>query len=166
MLDIITLGDEFLREKTERITDFGSEISVLADAMIDTMHSERGLGLAGPQVGVLKRIFVLELPEEGFPRIFVNPEIIETSQELSSYEEGCLSIPGMYSDVIRPARVTVQAQDTKGKPFTIRAEGMLARVIQHENDHLHGVLFIDRLDEDRRERVLKAYKKREKRSKS
>lgn len=166
MLDIITLGDEFLREKTDRIIDFGSEIAVLADAMIDTMRSERGLGLAGPQVGVLKRIFVLELPEEGFSRVFINPEIIETSQELSSYEEGCLSIPGMYSDVIRPARVTVQAQDTKGKPFTINAEGMLARVIQHENDHLHGVLFIDRLDEDRRERVLKAYKKREKRSKS
>ncbi|MBL7006180.1 MAG: peptide deformylase [Spirochaetia bacterium] len=165
-MDIITLGDEFLREKTDRIIDFGSEIAVLADAMIDTMRSERGLGLAGPQVGVLKRIFVLELPEEGFSRVFINPEIIETSQELSSYEEGCLSIPGMYSDVIRPARVTVQAQDTKGKPFTINAEGMLARVIQHENDHLHGVLFIDRLDEDRRERVLKAYKKREKRSKS
>ena len=148
MLDIITLGDEFLREKTERITNFGPEIPVLADAMIDAMRGERGLGLAGPQVGVLKRIFVLELPEEDAPRIFINPEIIETSQELSSYEEGCLSIPGMYSDVIRPERVTLQAQDVKGKPFTIKADGMLARVIQHENDHLHGVLFIDKLDEE------------------
>ncbi|NQT61201.1 MAG: peptide deformylase [Bacteroidetes bacterium] len=162
MLDIITLGDEFLREKTERITSFGPEIPVLADAMIDTMRGERGLGLAGPQVGVLKRIFVLELPEEDSPRVFINPEILETSHGLSSYEEGCLSIPGMYSDVIRPTQVTVQAQDTKGKPFTIKADGMLARVIQHENDHLHGVLFIDRLDEDRRERILKAYKKKEK----
>jgi len=166
MLDIITLGDEFLRAKTERITDFGPEIPVLADAMIDAMRSERGLGLAGPQVGVLKRIFVLELPEEGAPRIFINPEIIETSQKLFSYEEGCLSIPGMYSDVIRPAQVTIQAQDVKGKPFTIKADGMLARVVQHENDHLYGVLFIDRLDEERRERILKAYKKREKRNKS
>jgi peptide deformylase len=165
MLDIITLGDEFLREKTERITNFGPEIPVLADAMIDAMRGERGLGLAGPQVGVLKRIFVLELPEEDAPRIFINPEIIETSQELSSYEEGCLSIPGMYSDVIRPSQVTVQAQDVKGKPFTIKADGMLARVVQHENDHLHGVLFIDRLDEERRERILKAYKKRENREK-
>jgi len=166
MLDIITLGDEFLRAKTERITDFGPEIPVLADAMIDAMRSERGLGLAGPQVGVLKRIFVLELPEEVAPRIFINPEIIETSQELSSYEEGCLSIPGVYSDVIRSSQVTIQAQDIKGKPFTIKADGMLARVVQHENDHLYGVLFIDRLDEDRRERILKAYKKREKRNKS
>ena len=166
MLDIITLGDEFLRVKTERITDFGPEIPVLADAMIDAMRSERGLGLAGPQVGVLKRIFVLELPEEVAPRIFINPEIIETSQELSSYEEGCLSIPGVYSDVIRSSQVTIQAQDIKGKPFTIKADGMLARVVQHENDHLYGVLFIDRLDEDRRERILKAYKKWEKRNKS
>jgi len=166
MLDIITLGDEFLREKTERITSFGLEIPVLADAMIEAMRGERGLGLAGPQVGVLKRIFVMELPEEGVPRVFINPEIIETSQELSSYEEGCLSIPGMYCDVIRPALVTVQAQDVKGKPFTIKADGMLARVIQHENDHLHGVLFIDRIEEDPRERILKAYKKREKRNKS
>ena len=166
MLDIITLGDEFLQAQTERITSFGSEIAVLADAMIDAMRAERGLGLAGPQVGVLKRIFVLELPDEDSPRIFINPEIIETSPELSSYEEGCLSIPGMYADVIRPAQVTVQAQDIKGKPFTLKTEGMLARVFQHENDHLYGVLFIDRLDEAQKEKILKAYKKREKRKKS
>ena len=165
MLDILTLGDEFLREKTERIKNFGPEIPVLADAMIEAMQGERGIGLAGPQVGVLKRIFVVDLPDEKSARIFINPEILETSQELASYEEGCLSIPGMYADVIRPTHITVQAQDIEGKPFTIKADGLLARVIQHENDHLQGVLFIDRLTEEKREKILKAYEKRGRRKK-
>ena len=165
MLDILTLGDEFLREKTERIKDFGPEIPVLADAMVEAMHGERGIGLAGPQVGVLKRIFVVDLPEEKSARVFINPEILETSQELASYEEGCLSIPGMYANVIRPVYITVQAQDVEGKPFTIKADGLLARVIQHENDHLQGVLFIDRLTEEKREKILKEYEKRGKRKK-
>ena len=165
MLDILTLGDEFLREKTERIKDFGPEIPVLADAMVEAMQGERGLGLAGPQVGVLKRIFVVDLPEEKSARVFINPEILETSQELASYEEGCLSIPGMYANVIRPVYITVQAQDVEGKPFTIKADGLLARVIQHENDHLQGVLFIDRLTEEKREKILKEYEKRGKRKK-
>ncbi|MCK5157225.1 MAG: peptide deformylase [Spirochaetales bacterium] len=165
MLDILTLGDEFLREKTERIKDFGPEIPVLADAMVEAMQGERGIGLAGPQVGVLKRIFVVDLPEEKSARVFINPEILETSQELASYEEGCLSIPGMYANVIRPVYITVQAQDVEGKPFTIKADGLLARVIQHENDHLQGVLFIDRLTEEKREKILKEYEKRGKRKK-
>ena len=163
MLDIITFGDYVLREQTERITDFGPEIRVLADAMIEAMRSERGIGLAGPQVGVLKKIFVVDLPEEQQARVFVNPEIIETSPELVSYEEGCLSIPGMYSEVMRPAAVAVQAQDVQGKRFTVRADGLLARVIQHENDHLNGVLFIDRIPESERERIEKLYAKRSKR---
>jgi peptide deformylase len=162
MLDIITIGDEVLREKAERITSFGSELKVLVDAMIESMRSERGLGLAAPQVGVSKRLFVVELPDEDAPRVFVNPEIIETSLEQSSYEEGCLSIPGVYEEVIRPVAVTLQAQDVSGKPFTVQAQGMLARVVQHEYDHLQGVLFVDRLPQDKRDRALSLYEKKAK----
>lgn len=162
MLDIITLGDETLREKCERITEFGPEIAVLADAMIDSMREEQGIGLAGPQVGVTKRIFAAGLVDEQ-PIVFINPEIIETSQETVVFEEGCLSIPGVYADVRRPSMIKIQAQDVKGKPFTLEASGMLARVIQHENDHLQGVLFVDKLSDPVRERVLSQYKKRQRR---
>jgi peptide deformylase len=162
MLDIITIGDEVLREKAEKIDSFGPEIRILADAMIESMRSERGIGLAGPQVGVLKKIFVVELPEEQEPRIFINPEIIETAQEQTYYEEGCLSIPGVYEDVLRPAWVRIQAQDINGKAFTFKAEGMLGRVVQHENDHLQGVLFVDRIPEEKREKLLNLYNKRAK----
>lgn len=165
MLDIVTLGDEVLREKAAKVTSFGPELRILVDAMIEAMQDEQGLGLAAPQVGVPSRIFVVDLHQDGEePRIFINPDIIETSQELVSYEEGCLSIPGVYADVSRPERVKVQAQDLRGKAFVVDADGMLARVIQHENDHLNGVLFIDRLNEERREKVLRAYGKRSKKS--
>lgn len=162
MLDILTLGDETLREKSDRITEFGPEIAVLADAMIDSMREEQGIGLAGPQIGVTKRIFVTGLVDEE-PIVFINPEIIETSQETVVFEEGCLSIPGVYADVRRPSMIKIQAQDVKGKPFTLEASGMLARVIQHENDHLQGVLFVDKLSELVRECVLSQYKKRQRR---
>ncbi len=158
MLEIFTLGSEVLRRKCATIAVFDKKLEDLVIAMIDAMHIGDGIGLAGPQVGVEKRIFVCHVPDDD-PRIFINPEIIGTSQELSPYEEGCLSIPGVYSDIIRPQSITLQAWSLEGKPFKMEADGLLARVIQHEIDHLKGVLFIDHLTEKKRQRVVSQYEK-------
>ncbi|MFW5712966.1 MAG: peptide deformylase [Spirochaetota bacterium] len=159
MLDIVTLGDDVLRERVDEIQDINGEIAELAQHMLSTMYTGDGVGLAAPQLGLLKSLFVCHVNGDQ-PRVFINPQIIGTSQEMLPYEEGCLSIPGVYGDVIRPATITVQAINERGKPFKVDAEGMLARVIQHEMDHLKGVLFIDHLDEKQRERLLKAYQKK------
>ena len=159
MLKIETLGSDVLRKRCATIAVFDKKLEDLAIAMIDSMHNSDGIGLAGPQVGVEKRIFVCHVPEDD-PRIFINPDIIGTSQEISPYEEGCLSIPGVYSDVMRPRSITLQAWTLEGKPFRMEAEGILARVIQHEMDHLKGILFIDHLSEKKRQRVVSLYEKR------
>jgi peptide deformylase len=153
------LGDDLLRQKAELIKPIGGEYKKIASDMIDLLHAGKGVGLAGPQIGLMKRIFVVHVEGEE-PRVFINPSIIETSQELSKYEEGCLSIPGVWADVERPASVRVQAWNAKGRPFTLDAEGILARVIQHEYDHLEGVLFIDRIGEVKRKKLLARYEKR------
>ena len=159
MLDICVLGDEVLREECSDITEFDDALRMLADAMVETLDEADGVGLAGPQIGVPKKIFAIHL-RGGEPIIFINPSIVATSIEEGPYEEGCLSIPGVFHDVIRPLRVTIQAQDVSGKAFTIEADGHLARAIQHENDHLHGKLYIDHLDEKEREKVVRAYEKK------
>jgi len=161
MLNIVTLGDEVLRKKASAIPDIDRSISDLAAAMVDAMHIGRGIGLAGPQVAELKRIFVTHV-EGDEPRVFINPQIIQTSTELRVMEEGCLSIPGVYADVERPSQVIVQAWNERGRPFTLEAGGVLARVIQHEYDHLNGVLFLDHLDEKKRSRLLKVYDRKQK----
>ncbi|MFA5570307.1 MAG: peptide deformylase [Sphaerochaetaceae bacterium] len=157
MLDIYTLGDEVLREKTTRVTEFDNALALLVDAMFDTMVEADGIGLAAPQVGVSKRLFVIDTRQEHQKYVFINPEILQMSPEEGSHEEGCLSIPGVYADVIRPLEITIQAQDLKGKAFTLHADGLLARAIQHELDHLNGVLFIDRLEQTTQQEVIKAY---------
>ena len=159
MLDICVLGDELLREECSDITEFDDALRMLADAMVETLDEADGVGLAGPQIGVPKKIFAIHLRGEE-PIIFINPSIVATSIEEGPYEEGCLSIPGVFHDVIRPLRVTIQAQDVSGKAFTIEADGLLARAVQHENDHLHGKLYIDHLDEKEREKVVRAYEKK------
>jgi len=161
MLDIVTIGDEVLRSKAQQITEFGSELKILIDAMYESLQHDNGVGLAAPQIGVPQRLFIVDIPD-GERREFINPEILETSQELVTYEEGCLSIPGVYADVDRPQRVRVQARDMTGKPFTFDVSGFFARVIQHEYDHLNGVLFIDRISDQVRERLMKTYCKRNK----
>ncbi len=161
MLDIYTYGDEALTDPCTDVTEFGSALRVLVDAMFDTMKEADGVGLAGPQVGVNQRLFVVDVRGEG-RKAFINPQVIETSVEEVPYEEGCLSVPGVWHDVIRPQSITIQALDVEGKPFTLKADGMMARVIQHENDHLSGILFIDRLDPEEKEKMVKAYEKRNK----
>lgn len=162
MLDIYTLGDEVLREPCERVSEFDSALAMLTDAMFETMIDADGVGLAAPQVGVSLRFFVVDTRREGERLAFFNPEIVETSDDSVPYEEGCLSVPGLYHDVMRPSRVTVHAQDINGKGFTLQASGLLARVIQHEYDHLEGRLFIDRLDEKEKEKMNALWQRRQK----
>lgn len=155
-MEIYTLGDEILRKKAIVIPDIDQSISDLAEVMIQTMKAGNGIGLAAPQIGEGIRLFVCQAGREE-ARVFINPEIIATSPEVLLYEEGCLSIPEIYSDVLRPAAVSVQAWNLRGRPFTLDAEGVLARVIQHELDHLNGVLFIDHIEEKKRNRLLKQF---------
>ena len=152
-MHILTLGNELLRQKAQPVKTIGPEYLKIAEDMADALRVEKGVGLAGPQVGLMERIFLVHL-EGDIPRIFINPSIIETSQETYKYEEGCLSIPGMYSDVVRPLAVRVQAWNEKGRPFTLDATELMARVILHEYDHLEGILFIDRISEQKRNRIL------------
>ena len=123
---------------------------------VECLRRCEGSGRAGVQVGSLYRLCIAEVGGDK-PRVFVNPEILETSLEQASYEEGCLSIPGVEADVLRPQRVRVQAWNEKGRPVTLDAEALLARVVQHEFDHLNGVLFIDRIDPKKRERLVRQY---------
>ncbi len=160
MLDIITLGNEILTQVADPVGDIDKSVEDFVSEMFEALYKGNGIGLAAPQVGILKKIFVCHAQGDK-PRAFINPEIIRTSPEEVLYEEGCLSIPGIWADVRRPGSITVQAFDITGKPFTIDADGILARVIQHEYDHLKGILFIDRLSELKKQRALKAYQKKQ-----
>jgi peptide deformylase len=159
VLEIITYGNETLSKKAEAVKDFGPELAAFVEEMHAAMARGRGIGLAAPQVDRLLRVFVTGLDDDK-PRVFINPEIVATSPEEADYEEGCLSLPGLYTHLVRPAAIKIQAWNEKGRPFTLEADGLLARVILHENDHLNGVLFIDRLPEARRERALSQYLRR------
>jgi peptide deformylase len=157
-MQIITLGDELLRQKAEKIHKIDEETAELARKMLDILKIKKGVGVAGPQIGIMKRIFVTSV--EGDPeRIFINPSILETSLATAKYEEGCLSVPGLYANVIRSESITVQAWNEKGRPFTLEANGLLSRVILHEYDHLEGVLFLDHLPEKKREKLVAKYDK-------
>jgi peptide deformylase len=159
MARIITLGDPMLRERSEAVKNFDEELLNLTREMFGVLATAKGVGLAAVQIGELVRVFVAHVPKDS-PRIFVNPEILETSIEQVVIEEGCLSIPGVNEDVKRPAFVKVQAFNEKGRLFTLDADGLLARVVQHELDHLNGVLFIDRIGIRKRERLLEEYEER------
>jgi peptide deformylase len=152
--------DAVLHQKAEPVKPIDAEIAKIAEEMIEIMHQSKGVGLAGPQVGLKKRIFVIHI-EGDVPRVFINPSIVATSQEMVKLEEGCLSLPGIWADVIRPESVRVQAWNEKGRPFTIETGGILARVILHEYDHLEGTLFIDRLLESKRNKILAKLEKRQ-----
>ncbi len=157
MPELTYYPDEVLLQKADPVSELGTEIQTLSQQMLELLRDAQGLGLAAPQVGRGLRLFVVDLPNDQ-PRTFINPEIIETSVEESLLEEGCLSIPGTFAGVLRPAGVRVQARNADGKLFTLSAEGMLARVIQHELDHLNGVLFWDHLSQRKRDRLQKKYR--------
>jgi peptide deformylase len=145
-------GDPVLRERVPEVTEFDSSLERLVREMVESMEEAGGVGLAANQIGVARRVFVYRTPEaEG---VAVNPVILEASGELVA-EEGCLSVPGLWFPVRRFAEVTLAAQDLRGEPFQVRATGLLARVFQHEVDHLEGILFIDRLEGEERRAALR-----------
>ncbi|MBN1775809.1 MAG: peptide deformylase [Oscillospiraceae bacterium] len=149
--EIVTVGDEVLRKRAREVVNVNDKLCVLLDDMAETMRYEgRGIGLAAPQVGILKRVFVVDVGDENGLIEFINPEIIEAEGEVIG-EEGCLSVPGRSGCVVRPERITVRAMDRHGERFELKAEGILAVCICHENDHLDGVLFIDKIVEQEEE---------------
>ena len=143
-------GDPILRRRAGDVARFDDALRAEAEAMVETMRRENGVGLAAPQVGLDKRLLValnMETPDDGDAEAIamVNPEIVERSRETWVFEEGCLSIPGIRGEVTRPAAVTVRFQDLDGETYTVEAEAMFARILQHEIDHLNGKLFVDYL---------------------
>ncbi len=152
ILRIRTLGDPVLREPAKPVTEFGPSLRTLFDDMIETMVAAPGVGLAGPQVGVSMRLFVFDDGETG-PTFMANPELSDGVGELRE-DEGCLSIPGPYYATPRVARITCRGLDLDGKPSEMVGEGLLARIFQHEIDHLDGMLYIDRLDDEGRRDVM------------
>ncbi|TWB89852.1 peptide deformylase [Synechococcus sp. Ace-Pa] len=150
-LTIRTLGDQTLRQPAKRISKVDDSVRELARNMLRSMYSAHGIGLAAPQVGVHKQLLVIDLDPENQatpPLVLINPEIGSSSASLETYEEGCLSIPGVYLSVVRPSAVEVSFRDEQGRPRRIKADGLLGRCIQHEMDHLTGVLFVDRVTDE------------------
>jgi peptide deformylase len=150
-LSIHTLGSRELRTEARRISKVDETMRDLARDMLRSMYAARGIGLAAPQVGVHKQLLVIDLDIEEAatpPMVLINPEIRAASATVCTYEEGCLSIPKLYLDVVRPSEVEVSFRDDQGRPRRLKADGLLARCIQHEMDHLKGVLFVDRVTDE------------------
>jgi peptide deformylase len=155
---IITAPDPRLKTVSEPVGHVDDALRALMDDMLETMYAAPGIGLAAVQVGVPKRVLVMDLAPEGeprAPRYFINPEIVSVSDEMKEYEEGCLSVPEMYELVERPAQARVKFLDYDGKEQVIDADGMLAVCLQHEMDHLEGILFIDHLSKLKRDMILR-----------
>jgi peptide deformylase len=164
---IIILPDPKLRLVSKTIERVDNDLRRLIDDMIETMHDAPGVGLAAIQVAEPIRLLVVDTAkkdEPPDPQVFINPEIVWSSEERSTYEEGCLSIPEYYAEVERPASVRARALDREGKEREILAEGLLATVLQHEIDHLDGILFIDHISKLKRDRVIKKFQKAAKRA--
>jgi peptide deformylase len=150
-LDIRRLGSRDLRQSARRISKVDESVRDLARDMLRSMYAARGIGLAAPQVGVQRQLLVIDLDLEEAatpPLVLINPEISAAGASLNTYEEGCLSIPGVYLNVVRPSVVEVSFRDDMGRPRRLKADGLLARCIQHELDHLNGVLFVDRVSDE------------------
>jgi peptide deformylase len=157
---LVILPDAVLRRTSEPVGPITPEIRTLVADMFETMYDAPGVGLAAIQVGVAKRVVTIDTSkEEGVrePRVFIDPEIVWSSEEKRVYDEGCLSIPEYYAEVERPDRVRVKFRDIEGREQEIEADGLLATCIQHEIDHLNGVLFIDHISKLKRDRVIKRF---------
>ncbi|MBU8873384.1 peptide deformylase [Reyranella sp. MMS21-HV4-11] len=158
LLPILTAPDPRLKKKSLPVDAVDAGVRQLMDDMLETMYDAPGIGLAAPQVGVLKRVIVLDIDREDTktgPLFMANPEIVAASDEDVAYEEGCLSVPDHYSDVVRPATVTVRYLDRDGKQQDLACDGLLATCVQHEIDHLDGVLFIDHISALKRNMILR-----------
>ena len=179
--EILEVPDPRLKTVSEPVTEFGDELNELVSDMFETMYAAPGIGLAAIQVGVPKRVLVIDLqpededaepepcnhdghehvhyPTKKEPRVFINPEILDPAEDLDSYQEGCLSVPDIFADVDRPATCRVRYQDLEGETHEEDMEGLMATCIQHEMDHLEGILFIDHLSRLKRNMALKKLKK-------
>ncbi|TPN84126.1 peptide deformylase [Mesorhizobium sp. CU2] len=159
---LIILPDPILRQLSKPVERVDADLRRLADDMLETMYDAPGIGLAAIQIGEPRRLLVIDLAKEGEPpqpHVFINPEVLESSDQRSVYEEGCLSIPDYYAEVERPASVRVKYLDRDGKQQEVQAEGLMATCLQHEIDHLNGVLFIDHISKLKRDMVVKKFKK-------
>ena len=163
ILQILEFPDPRLRKIAEPVTVFDEKLEVLIEDMLETMYEAEGIGLAATQVDVHKRLLLIDVSENrDSPQVFINPEIEILEDELSEYDEGCLSVPGFYETVSRPRMVKVIAQDSKGEKFEQVAENILATCIQHEIDHLDGKLFVDYLSILKRQRIRSKLEKEHK----
>lgn len=158
VLKVRRYGDPTLRRRATPVGEITPEVRALVSDMVETMYDEVGLGLAAPQIGVSLRLIVVADDEKREARALVNPTIVEQGGEVTA-EEGCLSIPGVFAQVTRAAWVRAEATDLDGRPVSMLGRGLFARVLQHEMDHLDGVLFIDRLDPVTRDRIKRKIKK-------
>ena len=159
---IITEPDKLLRQISKIVKKVGKEEQKLMDDMLDTMYAANGIGLAAIQIGIPKRIIVMDLSKkegEKEPLYFVNPIIIERNTDKSTYEEGCLSVPNQFAEIDRPSKCDVEYLDYQGKKKLLKAEGLLATCIQHEMDHLEGILFIDYLSKLKKSMIIKKLSK-------
>ena len=162
---ILTEPNKILREKSQPVEQVNSDLQKLMDDMLETMYAAPGIGLAAIQVGVPKRVIVLDIAPKDKPRnpmFFVNPEIIKKSDNNSTYEEGCLSVPGQFAEIDRPDKCHIKYLDYHGQSKEIKAEGMLATCIQHEMDHLECILFIDYLSKLKKSMIIKKLSKQKK----
>ncbi|MFV1849732.1 MAG: peptide deformylase [Porticoccaceae bacterium] len=167
--EILIVPDPRLKKECEPVAEVNDEIRELLDDMLETMYAAPGIGLAAPQIGVMKRVVVMDVSDDKDkpePIKLINPEIIWESEDTSVYQEGCLSIPEQYADVERPAEVGLRYLDENGKEHEIEADGLLATCIQHELDHLDGILFTDYLSALKRNMIMKKVQKLQKTKKS
>jgi peptide deformylase len=165
--EILILPDKRLRKVSEPVKKIDAGIRKLVEDMFETMYEAPGIGLAAVQIGNAKRVVTMDLAKKEEPRnpeVFINPEIVWSSDETATYEEGCLSIPETYSDVERPAQVRVTYLDLEGVPREVEANGLMATCLQHEIDHLNGILFIDYLSKLKRDMIIKRFAKAAKRA--
>ena len=156
--EILTEPNELLRKKSVKVDSVNESLQKLMDDMLETMYAAPGIGLAAIQVGVPKRVIVLDIASKDEPKnpmYFVNPEIVQKSKNKSTYEEGCLSVPGLFAEIDRPDSCRIKYLNYYGKPKELEAEGMLATCIQHEIDHLEGILFIDYLSKLKKSMIVK-----------
>ena len=164
ILRILTAPHPFLKKKALPVTVFDAALAQTLRDMLDTMYDAKGIGLAAVQVGIAQRMLVMDVGEDdgGGPHIIINPVITWLSEDMSSYNEGCLSVPSHYSDVARPAEVKITYQDPTGAPDTLHASGLLSTCLQHEMDHLDGILFVDHLSSLKRTLILRKLIKKQK----
>jgi len=159
MLKVIDIDDVRLRQVSLEVAKIDTEIVNLVKDMFESMYMNRGIGLAAVQVGVLKRLFVIDIPELEVQYVMINPKIVKYSEKKIEYEEGCLSIPGVNADVFRSKEIVVDYTDIEGNSKRLKAKDLLSVCIQHENDHLDGIVFIDRLEPEIKLQKIKEFRK-------